>query len=335
MRVKGVVQGVGFRPFLYRLAQEYHIVGTVQNDAHGVLLDAQGNNADLDNFILAIEKETPPLARITHISYEEREQDDFDSFQIIKSSNDIERSVLISPDVATCDDCLHEIFNEDDRRYRYPFTNCTNCGPRYTITADIPYDRPNTTMASFKMCPDCQREYDDPNNRRFHAQPNACPICGPAVSLHDARGEVISTAEPIARAVEFLKNGEILAIKGLGGFHLAADALNENAVVKLRQRKHREEKPLAIMAPDIATIEKIAHVSASELRLLTSHERPIVLLRKKEESKIAKSVSPGNAFIGVMLPYTPIHHLILRNNFTALVMTSGNYSEEPIAKDNQ
>ena len=335
VRVKGVVQGVGFRPFLYRLAHEYHIVGTVQNDAHGVLLDAQGENDNLESFILAIEKEAPPLARITQISVEEREPGNLDSFKIIQSSNDIERSVLISPDVATCDDCLREIFNKDDRRYRYPFTNCTNCGPRYTITADIPYDRPNTTMASFKMCQNCQREYDDPTDRRFHAQPNACPVCGPMVSIHDAMGDVIPTDDPLERAVEYLKKGKILAIKGLGGFHLAVDALNEDAVVRLRKRKHREEKPFAIMSPDIVTIEKFAHVSSTELRLLTSHERPIVLLRKKGESEIAESVSPGNAFVGVMLPYTPLHHLILRNNFTALVMTSGNYSEEPIAKDNQ
>ncbi|MDZ7392781.1 MAG: carbamoyltransferase HypF [candidate division KSB1 bacterium] len=334
IRITGVVQGVGFRPFLYRLATEHGIVGTVRNDAHGVLVDAQGDNGSLSAFLHEIRQSPPPLARITDITVEYLPPARFTGFQIVASEADIERSVLIAPDVATCDDCLQELFDPTDRRYRYPFINCTNCGPRFTITADVPYDRPNTTMASFAMCPDCQREYNDPLDRRFHAQPNACPVCGPRLWLLDERGAPLETPDPVGMAVELLRQGLVVAVKGLGGFHLAVDATDDAAVRRLRARKHREEKPLAVMSPDLAAVQEFAMVSRAEQQLLQSRERPIVLLRKKQPCRIAEAVAPGNAFVGVMLPYTPLHHLLLRGNFLALVMTSGNLSEEPIAKDN-
>jgi hydrogenase maturation protein HypF len=334
IRIAGVVQGVGFRPFLYRLAAEHGITGTVRNDAHGVLVDAQGDNGSLAAFVEEIRQSPPPLAKITEMQVEALPPTSFARFEILASEADIERSVLISPDVATCDDCLRELFDPADRRYRYPFINCTNCGPRFTITGDVPYDRANTSMASFVMCPDCQREYTDPSDRRFHAQPNACPVCGPRVWLVDAEGSAIETQEAVAKAVELLHQGRIVAVKGLGGFHLAVDATNQEAVARLRARKHREEKPLAVMSPDLSAVVRYAVVSRAEEALLTSKERPIVLLRKKQPCPIAEAVAPGNAFIGAMLPYMPLHHLLLRDNFLALVMTSGNLSEEPIAKDN-
>ncbi|MBC7187678.1 MAG: carbamoyltransferase HypF [Calditrichaeota bacterium] len=334
IRIAGVVQGVGFRPFLYRLANEYHILGTVRNDAHGVLVDAQGDNGSLAAFVEQIRQSPPPLAKITEMTVEPLPPTSFDRFAIIASEADIERSVLISPDVATCDDCLRELFDPADRRYRYPFINCTNCGPRFTITGDVPYDRSNTSMARFTMCPDCQREYDDPLDRRFHAQPNACPVCGPRLLLLDADGRTVDTPDVLVAAVELLRAGFVVAVKGLGGFHLAVDATNHEAVARLRARKHREEKPLAVMSPDLAAVQQFALVSRAEQELLESRERPIVLLRKREPCPIAEAVAPGNAFVGVMLPYTPLHHLLLRGHFLALVMTSGNLSEEPIAKEN-
>lgn len=334
IRIAGVVQGVGFRPFLYRLAAVHGITGSVRNDAHGVLVDAQGDNGSLAAFVEQIRQSPPPLARITEMHVDYLPPASFSRFEIVASEADIERSVLISPDVATCDDCLRELFDPADRRYRYPFINCTNCGPRFTITGDVPYDRANTSMASFVMCADCQREYDDPSDRRFHAQPNACPVCGPQVWLLKADGKRLQTEDAIVKAVELLGEGRVVAVKGLGGFHLAVDATNQQAVIRLRRRKHREEKPLAIMSPDLAAVEQYALVSRAERELLTSRERPIVLLRKKSPCPIAEAVAPGNAFIGVMLPYTALHHLLLRGNFLALVMTSGNLSEEPIAKDN-
>jgi hydrogenase maturation protein HypF len=240
-------------------------------------------------------------------------------------------ATLISPDVAVCDDCLREMFDPADRRYHYPFINCTNCGPRYTIIDDIPYDRPKTSMRHFTMCPLCQAEYDDPLNRRFHAQPNACPACGPQISLWDSRRQPIRTADPIAAAAELIRQGKILAVKGLGGFHLAVDALNAQAVARLRQRKLREEKPFAVMSPDMAAIQRYALIEPAEESLLRSIQRPIVLLEKTPSHCLADEVAPRNRYVGAMLPYTPLHHLLLRCGFTALVMTSGNRSEEPIA----
>ena len=241
---------------------------------------------------------------------------------------------MISPDVSICSDCLAELLDPDDRRYHYPFINCTNCGPRYTIIDDIPYDRPKTSMRHFKMCAACQSEYDDPHNRRFHAQPNACADCGPHVSLYDNRRNRISQKDPIGKATELLKQGYILAIKGLGGYHLAVDATDTDAVRRLRRRKLREEKPFAVMSYDLESIRRYALAGAAEEKLLTSIQRPIVLLRKKNPNCISEAVAPGNKYFGVMLPYTPLHYILLKQGFAALVMTSGNLSEEPIAIDN-
>ena len=256
-------------------------------------------------------------------------------FRILPSLVQEDRSALISPDIATCQECLKELQDPSDRRYHYPFINCTNCGPRYTIIQDIPYDRAKTTMAAFTMCPECAEEYHSPLSRRFHAQPNACPKCGPQVFLHDEQGVLMDVPDPIRETVRLLQQGRIAAIKGLGGFHLAVDAGQEEAVRRLRARKHREEKPLALMSRDLESLSSYALASREEKEILESKERPIVLLSKKHPNLIAPSVAPGNQYFGVMLPYTPIHHLLLEHEFPALVMTSGNLSEEPICLDNE
>jgi hydrogenase maturation protein HypF len=333
IRINGIVQGVGFRPFVYQLARHHHLGGHVANTAAGVFLHVEGPARRIDAFLRDLESRKPPLAHIVEITVDLAEPAGLTDFSILKSEDGDHRATLISPDVAVCDQCLTELFDSSDRRYRYPFINCTNCGPRYTIIDDIPYDRPYTSMRHFTMCPQCQAEYDDPNDRRFHAQPNACHLCGPRVSLFDNRQRPVS-GDPIARTAELLKDGCIVAIKGLGGFHLAVNAVDDAAVMRLRQRKHREEKPLAVMSPDLAAVQRYAHIATEETELLTSMQRPIVLLTKKVPEKLAYSVAPRNSYIGVMLPYTPLHHLLLRNGFTALVMTSGNLSEEPIAIDN-
>ena len=334
IHIEGIVQGIGFRPFAFRLAREHQISGFILNDANGVVIDAEGEDARLDVFIDSLQTTAPPLSRIIHFSLRQRDPIGYASFEIRDSKGANEHKALISPDIAVCGDCLRELFDPKDRRYRYPFINCTNCGPRYTITNDIPYDRPNTSMAKFRMCPNCRREYNDPSDRRFHAQPNACPVCGPKVTLVDARGRQISTDDPILKTVQYFQKGSIIAIKGLGGFHLAANALDDNAVHRLRQRKHREEKPLAIMVPNLETAGHFVEINPIERQLLQSPERPIVLLSKKPDCKIAHAVAPNNAFLGVMLPYTPLHHLLWQEEISTLVMTSGNLSEEPIAIDN-
>jgi hydrogenase maturation protein HypF len=334
IQVNGIVQGVGFRPFVYQLAGAHDLHGHVANTAAGVSLHIEGPPERVDAFIEALQSRKPPLAHIVEITVEPVEPAGLTDFTIRKSSGADFRATLISPDVAVCDDCLAELFDPADRRFRYPFINCTNCGPRYTIIADIPYDRPQTSMRHFRMCPRCQAEYDDPDNRRFHAQPNACPQCGPQVSLFDSR-RVPVPGDPILRAAELLKAGHIVAIKGLGGFHLAVDAFNDGAVERLRQRKHREEKPLAVMSADLQAVAAYAEVAPDEAELLTCMQRPIVLLTKRRPEKLAFSVAPRNQYVGVMLPYTPLHHLLLRHGFAALVMTSGNLSEEPIAIDNE
>jgi hydrogenase maturation protein HypF len=334
IEINGIVQGVGFRPFVYQLALAHQLKGEVSNTADGVSVIVEGPARQIDAFFSDLSIKQPPLARIVEIRRQPLPFNGYAGFQIVPSRSGAGRSTLISPDVSVCDDCLREMFDPADRRYHYPFINCTNCGPRYTIIADIPYDRPKTSMQRFVMCPRCQAEYDDPLNRRFHAQPNACPVCGPQVTLLDNTGQRIEAPDPIARAAEWLKEGKILAIKGLGGFHLAADATQPGAVVRLRQRKHREEKPLALMSPDLEQIAGYAHIGAEDRRLLTSIQRPIVLLRKKYPNPICAAVSPGNLYFGIMLPYTPLHYLLLSFGFTALVMTSGNLSEEPIAIEN-
>jgi len=333
--VNGVVQGVGFRPFVYQLANQYKLNGNVANTATGVTIHLEGPLNRIQTFIHDLTTKSPPLAHITDLSQKEEVFRNYSHFNIVKSRPAAKMSTLISPDVSICEDCRQELFDLNDRRFAYPFINCTNCGPRYTIIDDIPYDRPQTSMKHFEMCPQCQAEYDDPADRRFHAQPNACAECGPQVVLYDRQRERIKTPDPIVLAADLLKKGHIIALKGLGGFHLAVDAENENAVQALRQRKHREEKPLALMSYDLGPVRTYADFSKPEEDLLTSFKRPIVLLKKKEPNPIAASVSPHNRYFGVMLPYTPLHYLLLRHRFTALVMTSGNISEEPICIDNE
>lgn len=334
IEINGIVQGVGFRPFVYRMAGLNNITGEVANTSAGVVIHAEGLIGDIDRFCRDISEKTPILAKITEMTAGDCPTGGFDAFAIVKSEKGKTRSTMISPDVSVCEDCLCEMLDPSDRRYRYPFVNCTNCGPRYTIIADVPYDRPKTSMKSFAMCPACQAEYDDPGNRRFHAQPNACPVCGPSVTLFDNRQTRISVADPILKTAKLLKAGHVLAIKGLGGFHLAADAENPGAVAKLRQGKLREEKPFAVMSYDLERIRRFAHFDEDEKALLVSFRRPIVLLKKKPGNPLAEAVSPRNRYFGVMLPYTPLHCLLLKENFTALVMTSGNISSEPICIDN-
>jgi hydrogenase maturation protein HypF len=334
-RIKGIVQGVGFRPFIYNLARAYALKGFVSNTSEGVFLEVEGPAEAVDAFHRAIPTRKPPLAHIRSIEVWEQEPKWYSDFTIQESEVREHRSTLISPDVCVCEDCLRELFDPNDRRFRYPFINCTNCGPRYTIIMDIPYDRPLTAMKHFKMCPSCDREYHDPNDRRFHAQPNACWDCGPLVRIWDRTRKEIRTEDPVLEAQRLLKKGKILAIKGLGGFHLAVDATNSEAVARLRHRKHREEKPLAVMCRTVERAGRFARVTEAEEVLLTSIERPIVLLEKRPNPYIAEEVSPRNRNYGVMLPYTPLHYLLLQDDaLLALVMTSGNISEEPIAIDN-
>ncbi|HUU14154.1 MAG TPA: carbamoyltransferase HypF [Terriglobia bacterium] len=334
--VSGIVQGVGFRPFIYRLATELNLSGTIRNTPAGVAIEVQGRSEAVNTFLERLPKEVPRLARITGVAVRELPCDHDHQFRILPSQLGAEHQALISPDVAVCDDCLRELFDPADRRYRYPFINCTNCGPRFTIVRDIPYDRPRTSMAPFRMCPACQREYDDPLNRRFHAQPNACWECGPQVELWDAAGRKVEATDPIAEVARLLASGSVVAVKGLGGFHLAADATNPEAVERLRERKRRVEKPFAIMARDLGRVEQFCEVDDIARGLLLGPERPIVLLRKKRPNPIAEAVAPSIHDLGVFLPYTPIHHLLFaEGGFLALVMTSGNLSEEPIAIDNR
>lgn len=334
VHIQGIVQGVGFRPFIYQLAHRHCLNGYVANTPKGVKIEIEGDREPLYQFLKELPGTAPPLANITQIDTEELPAADYSSFEIKSSEGGEERAALISPDTETCSDCLKELFDEQDRRYLYPFINCTNCGPRYTIISDIPYDRPKTSMAVFTMCDNCSREYHDPLNRRFHAQPNACWACGPRVWLADNEGNDLGIEEPISEAARLLTQGAIVAVKGLGGFHLAVDASQDEAVKRLRWRKGREEKPLALMSSSLERIEQYALIGEQERRLLTSSQRPIVIVPKRPGNMIAPQVAPRNRYFGVMLPYTPLHHLLLTHPFLALVMTSGNISEEPIAVDN-
>ncbi len=317
IRIRGVVQGVGFRPFVYGLARRHGLGGFVLNDGEGVLVEAEGARAALDAFAESLRSEAPPLARVTSIESEPLPLGGASAFTIATSAP-TGRTALISPDVATCDDCLRELFDPSDRRYRYPFVNCTNCGPRFTIVRSVPYDRANTTMAAFPLCGDCRREYEDPANRRFHAEPVCCAACGPQLTL------------PLDEAAALLCDGAILAVKGLGGWHLACRAADDDAVARLRSRKHREDKPFAVMTTQPGLL---AEVGADEAALLVSLERPIVLVPRRAGAPIAAAVSPGSAWLGLVLPYTPLHHLLLADVGEALVLTSGNRSDEPIAYD--
>ena len=335
LEVNGIVQGVGFRPFVYNLANQYKLKGEVANTSSGVIIHLEGSIHNLESFSKDLAAKQPPLAHIVEITQYDEAVINRKEFRIVESSGTAAMSTLISPDVSICEDCRRELFDPRDRRYHYPFINCTNCGPRYTIIDDIPYDRPKTSMKHFNMCAQCQAEYTDPTNRRFHAQPNACQVCGPRVTLYDRSRHPIQTPDPILKTAALLKQGYIVAIKGLGGFHLAADAENDTAVPALRKRKHREEKPLALMSFDPDRIGRYAQIAQTQARLLTSIQRPIVLLPKKEPNTISAAVAPRNRYFGVMLPYTPLHYILLSHDFTALVMTSGNLSEEPIAIDNE
>jgi hydrogenase maturation protein HypF len=330
IRVAGTVQGVGFRPYVYRLASELSLAGWVLNDAHGVLIEVDGPGGPVGDFIARLPAETPALAVIEDVAVEELEAAvaGRNAFEIRASPRGEVPDAPITPDSATCEDCLHELFDPHDRRFRYPFTNCTNCGPRFTIVRGIPYDRPYTTMAGFEMCPDCRREYEDPADRRFHAQPNACPACGPLVWLTGHDG-----SDPIRAAAGALRKGAILAVKGIGGFHLACRADDEQAVATLRARKHREDKPFALMVPSAEAARPLIQLGDHALALLGSPARPIVLALRVPGAPVAEAVAPGAAELGVMLPYSPLHHLLLADAGVTLVMTSGNVSDEPIAYD--
>jgi hydrogenase maturation protein HypF len=333
--VTGIVQGVGFRPFVYRLAQDCNLTGFIANTPAGVTIEVQGDFESIDRFLERLPAEAPPLAKITSVAPRDAGPQTETSFRILSSRLAAPPRVLISPDVVVCVDCLREMANPRDRRFRYPFINCTNCGPRFTIIRDIPYDRPRTSMASFRMCAACQAEYDDPANRRFHAQPNACWDCGPQLQLWSADGSHLNIAEPLREAARMLEQDRIVAVKGLGGFHLACNARSEESVSQLRERKRRVEKPFAVMLRRLEDVERVCEVDGAARKLLVSMERPIVLLPRKADCGLAESIAPHNRFLGAFLPYTPLHHLLFASGkFDALVMTSANLSEEPIAIDN-
>ncbi|MBM4157682.1 MAG: carbamoyltransferase HypF [Ignavibacteria bacterium] len=331
--IQGTVQGVGFRPFIYRLARSYNLKGWVLNSPEGVMIEAEGNKSDLKNFLISIGQEKPDISFISSLEFKYLDLKDYDDFVIKKSENHSEPTVRIIPDIATCSKCRDEIFNPDDRRYLYPFTNCTNCGPRFSIIASLPYDRQNTTMKKFSMCSECRSEYENTENRRFHAQPNACPVCGPHIELWDSSKKILNkNIDAAAECVEFIKKGNIIALKGLGGFQLIADARNDDAIKLLRKRKYREEKPFAVMYPDIQMVKNDCDVSPLEERLLNSAQCPIVLLFAKDND-VSKFVAPGNPYLGVMIPYTPLHHILMKELGFPVIATSGNLSEEPICID--
>ncbi len=331
--VRGIVQGVGFRPFIYSLAQRHGLAGLVRNDAEGVHIEAEGSPEELESFLRGVEEEAPPLAVVEAVAWRPLAVRKEGEFRIEESREGVRLRALISPDVATCDDCLVELLDPTDRRYRYPFINCTNCGPRFTITRAVPYDRAMTTMAHFEMCPKCWHEYEDSSDRRFHAQPNACPVCGPRVRLLDRSGnELRSRFEDVFRqTARMLRGRAIVAIKGLGGYHLACDPFDERAVRTLRGRKVRQDKPFALMARDLDQVRELCRVGPEEERLLISPARPIVLLERLEGNGVAEEVAPRQKSLGVLLAYTPLHHLLLHDAGRPLVMTSGNNSDEPIA----
>ncbi len=322
IQVQGIVQGVGFRPFVYMLARAGNLAGWVRNSSEGVFIEVEGSGEAIGRFVEGLSSAAPVLAQIDRVESKDVPEEGALRFVILESAAAAGEFVLVPPDVATCADCYRDFTDPRNRRYGYPFTNCTNCGPRYTIIRDIPYDRPKTTMAEFSMCADCEAEYRNPADRRFHAQPNACPVCGPSLSA------------PLGEARRWLREGKVVAIKGLGGFHLACDAENERAVRRLRERKRRSDKPFAIMAPDLAAVERFCVVTEADRKALEGPRRPIAILERRPGARIAEAVAPGNKTLGVMLPYTPLHHLLFEADgdarFEALVMTSGNVSEEPI-----
>ncbi|MGO8836207.1 MAG: carbamoyltransferase HypF [Limisphaerales bacterium] len=344
LTVRGAVQGVGFRPFVFRLATGLGLAGWVNNSPQGVFIEVEGPRPALEQFLLRLETEKPPRSFIQSLEASWLDAAGFRNFEIRPSETGGDKTALVLPDIATCPDCLREIFDPRNHRHRYPFTNCTNCGPRFSIIESLPYDRANTSMKQFTMCPQCQAEYDDPRDRRFHAQPNACPVCGPQLELWPG-GRVCENAgnprfdkrgyDALLAAAQAIREGKIVAVKGLGGFHLMADARNNKTVQLLRKRKHREEKPFALMFPSLESVKAECNVSPLEERLLRSPEAPIVLLTKigNRQSAIGNSAAPGNPNLGVMLPYTPLHHLLLAELGFPVVATSGNLSDEPICTD--
>ncbi len=335
IEVAGIVQGVGFRPYIFRLANRLQLSGFVNNNSDGVSIEIEGNEDHLQKFIATLKIQPPPLAQIIRIDVQEISKKDETQFQILQSEAFQQRNTLISPDISTCEDCTHELLDPENRRYLYPFANCTNCGPRYTIVSDIPYDRPKTSMSEFKMCKQCQQEYDDPGDRRFHAQPNACPDCGPSLKFI-GKDQTINTNEPIKKLLDALESGQIAAIKGIGGFHLVVDAKNNQAVHDLRTRKHRFEKPLALMVKDLKSVTQYVYVDEAERNQLSNLHRPIVLCRKKEKNRLSPEISTDNDYFGMMLPYSPLHELIFHTgSLDVLVMTSANISEEPICFENE
>jgi hydrogenase maturation protein HypF len=334
VELRGAVQGVGFRPFVYRVAHEERLAGWVLNDARGVVLEVEGEAPAIARFRRRLTAEKPAPALVLEVEETAQAPLGERDFRIVASDATAAKSAVILPDLALCADCRRELEDPDDRRFGYPFTNCTNCGPRFTIVDDLPYDRPRTTMRGFAMCPDCRREYEDPGDRRFHAQPNACPACGPRLELVDRDGApVAAPGDALAAAVAALAAGRILALKGLGGYQLLVDARAESAVARLRERKHRPAKPLALMVPDLGAAHALAHVSGAEAKLLAGREAPIVLLERHSSAALAPSIAPGNPHVGVMLPTTPLHHLLAAATGFPLVCTSGNRSDEPIAID--
>lgn len=332
--IRGLVQGVGFRPFVHRLANELDLRGWVKNTPLGVTIEVEGPAETLERFDARLEPERPSLSTFYSVERSTLAAAGYDDFTIHDSDGDGSIAVPVLPDIATCPECLREILDPSDRRYRYPFTNCTHCGPRFSIVRALPYDRANTTMRGFVMCDRCRAEYEDPRDRRYHAQPNACPECGPQLALWDAGGAARARGDDaIAQAVRCIRRGDVVAVKGLGGFHLLVDANNAEAVERLRRRKHRDEKPLALMAPSLDWVRANCRVSDTEERLLRGPAAPIVLLRRAGDAAVADGVSPRNPFLGVMLPYTPLHHLLLADLGIPVVATSGNISEEPICTD--
>ncbi len=330
MRVEGVVQGVGFRPYVHGLASRLGLSGRVGNDTAGVFMEVEGAEQAVSEFLAALPAQAPPLAVIEQVRTSPLVPTGESGFHIVSSNATGRRDTLISPDSATCADCLRELADPTDRRFEYPFINCTNCGPRFTIVRDVPYDRPFTTMAPFTMCQACASEYHDPADRRFHAQPVCCPACGPRLRLLDADGAEVA-GEPLAAAAELLANGAVLAVKGLGGYHVATLAADAAATAMLRARKHREDKPFAVMVADLDTAHELCVIDPVGERVLASWRRPIVLLPRRPEAPVAPAVAPGNRSLGLMLPYTPLHHLLLRATAAPIVLTSGNISDEPIA----
>ena len=343
--VRGAVQGVGFRPFIFRLATGLQLAGWVNNSPQGVFIEVEGPRMTLEKFLLRLETEKPPRSFIQSLEASWLDAVGFTGFEIRESETGGGKTALVLPDIATCPDCRREIFDPQNRRYRYPFTNCTNCGPRFSIVESLPYDRANTSMKLFTMCPQCQAEYDNPRDRRFHAQPNACPVCGPHLELWKCgdtsplskRGHVraLQNNDALWAAATAIRAGKIVAVKGLGGFHLMADARNDKAIRLLRKRKHREEKPFALMFPSLESVKAVCGISPLEERLLRSPEAPIVLLERivNRKSQIVNAVAPGNPNLGAMLPYTPLHHLLMAELGFPVVATSGNLSDEPICTD--